>query len=225
MKAQLLFLSVLFSLSLSAQIRPDSVAVQPDSILTGTHHSLSYVRPAWYWRPVSWMAQYQDLTLREQIEYGVSYFDIRLRFKKNKVISGHGFIDYNIDVLDVLQTLDSITSRPIYVRILYESRPLSKNPPMEQLAAFIDSLEAAYPRLIFLYSYLKSPYTRIKSGAAVPVQILHPYYKNYGAKSGWQKLKGLRLPLPKRAARRNNREYWMAVDSAKINVFDFVEIK
>jgi hypothetical protein len=226
MKLSFLLFFTLFPLSLCAQ--EDSIPAHPadwSRYKTGTHHSLSYASPQWYWRPFAWMAKCQKLTLAEQVEQGVCYFDIRVRFQKDKVISGHGFLNYDIDVLAELAMLDSVAvSTPIFVHIMYENKLTGKNPTLEELTAFMENLKVQYPHLTFLDSHIKKKYTLVLRGANAPINNVHQFFSDYQAQTFWDKLKGLRFPFPAFYARRNNKKYWNELDSTKINVFDFIEV-
>jgi len=209
----------LFSLVLYAQ---EPVATNK----IGSHHSLSYSKPEWYWVPFNWMVKCQSLNLKEQIEFGVTYFDIRVRFKKKKVISGHGVMNYDIDVLQALKQLDdhSTDENPLYVRIMYESKPLCKNPSIEEMKAFMAQLKQDYPCLIFTQCHIRNPYTLVETVNDVPLKDCYQFYKDYGAKTLWKKLKGLKLPNPKHYARKNNKNYRNEANNAAVCIFDFVEI-
>jgi hypothetical protein len=213
---------VLFLLSF-----PFVLYAQETSYKIGTHHSLSYSNPKWYWAPLNWIAKCQELDLNEQLCHGVTYFDIRVRFKKGKVISGHGMINYDVDVLHELEmlNLNSSEENPLYVRIMYESKPLCKNPTLEEMKVFMDQLRKDYPALFFTECHIKEPYTLVERDVIISKKDYYQFLKDYDAKTFWKKIKGLKFPCPKYYAIRNNPKYWNELDSNKINIFDFVDIK
>ena len=91
----------------------------------GTHNSLSYCKPQWYFRLFNFIGKCQDLNIYEQYEAGVRYYDIRVKFKKDKIVSGHGLLTYNINVEDVLDFLnDQATCN---VRIVLETNLFSSD--------------------------------------------------------------------------------------------------
>lgn len=52
-----------------------------DTIIFGSHNTMSYLPPRhWWMRPFRFIARCQSLTLEEQLEAGVRYFDLRVRF-------------------------------------------------------------------------------------------------------------------------------------------------
>jgi hypothetical protein len=193
----------------------------------GSHNSLSYLKPRWYWLPFNWMIRCQQLNLIEQIEHGVTYFDIRIRFKKNRVISAHGIIDYDVDVLKILQMLDSLSTeeKPLYLWIVYESKPLCKNPEIEELQAFMSKVKNDYPSLIFTQCYIKEPYTLVETITDVPRKVCYQYFRDYGATTFWSKLTGLKIPYPKYYAKRNNKKYFAELNDEVFSVLDFVDIQ
>ena len=209
--------------SISTDLTPKRTAVER----IGAHNCLSYVRPKWYWLPFNWMVRCQQLSIPEQIKLGVVYFDFRIRFKKGKVISGHGFIDFDVDVLRELEWLNShsIEENPFYIRLMYESKPFHKNPPVEEIKAFWEKVKIDYPRLIFTQFHIKEPYTYIGSTLDLPIHDCYQHYRDYGARSLWAKLKGYKLPYPKHYAKRNNKNCRSQTDENTICIYDFVEIR
>jgi hypothetical protein len=205
----------------------DLIPEQTGAERIGAHHCLSYARPKWYWLPFNWMVRCQQISIQEQIKYGVVYFDFRIRFKKGKVISGHGIIDYNVNVLHEFERLNSHSSdeNPFYIRLMYESGPFHKNPSVEEMKTFVEKVKNDYPRLIFTQSHIKAPYTYIDSTTDVPTHDCYQHYRDYGARSLWAKLKSYKLPYPKRYAKRNNKNCRSQTDENKICIYDFVEIR
>jgi hypothetical protein len=173
------------------------------------------------------MVKCQRIDLLEQIEYGVTYFDIRVRFKKEKVISGHGIINYDVDVLQELEMLNthSREEKPLYVRIMYESKPFCKNPTVEEMLVFMDKLKQNYPSLIFTQCHIRNPYTLVETITDVPKKDCYQFYKDYGAQTFRHKLIGLKLPYPEYYAKRNNKKYFDELDNGVFSILDFVDIK
>lgn len=205
---------------------PDTTAVLQPKI--GSHQSLSYVRPKWYWMPFRWMIKCQNLDLEGQLECGVVYFDIRVRFKKDKVISGHGIIDLDIDVVEALKFLDSRSTEenPLFIHLMYETKPFSKTPELEQLQQFFDQVKEACPRLRFTQFHIKGSYALVESVEYVPKRDCYPYFTDFTAKTIGQKLRGLRFPYPKYFASKRNASLLeeIEIEEDRFYVFDFVDI-
>lgn len=218
----------LFGCASSAQLSSEAPVERVDltAYRIGSHHSLSYASPRWYWRPFNAMIRCQELTIEEQIAAGVTYFDIRIRFKGDRVISGHGLVDYPIDVLAALDTLNehSPLDDPFLIRIMYESKPCVANPSVDELRSFMAKLKADYPQLVFVECYIRSPFTEVEQDVALPRKILHQYFKDYNAQTFMARLRGLKPPLPKYYAKRNNEQFVQELDSTQVNIFDFVDI-
>ena len=221
MRLRFVFLFILFSFVLRGQ--EPSKRVEK----IGAHHCLSYVRPKWYWRPFNWMVQCQRISIAEQIKQGVVYFDFRIRFKKGKVISGHGIIDYDVDVLRELDRLNSYATdeNPFYIRLMYESGPFHKNPSVEAMKTFVEKVKSDYPHLIFTQSHIKAPYTYIDSTIDVPLHDCYQHYRDYNAHTLWANLKSYKLPYPKYYAKRKNKICRSQTDENTICVYDFVDIR
>ncbi|MCD7974192.1 MAG: hypothetical protein LUG18_16270 [Candidatus Azobacteroides sp.] len=227
----ILFSSLLYSQEPFTNHSPEENTSLKDTVfpfIMGTHHSLSFKKPNWYWFPLTWSAKCQDRDISGQLACGVRYFDIRVRFKKGNVISGHGLIDYHIDVLEQLSLLDSISTEedPIYIRIMYESKPFRKNPSVEEMKTFMDELRETYNNLLFTECHIRNPYTLIGTYEEIPKKNQYPFYKNYGAKNIFQKIKGLKFPYPRHFAKKNNKNFPAdtLTTEEQILIFDFINI-
>lgn len=82
----------------------------------------------------------QTKTIRQQLDCGVTYFDIRIRKEKDKWICAHGLYKIKRSAKSILQQIDDAAQfRNIYVRLTYEnwkpiSDPYSVLPEMEEFA-------------------------------------------------------------------------------------------
>ena len=96
-------------------------------MIIGSHNSMSYAKPvcAWYLKPFVWMARCQKANLHKQFfEYGVRYFDLRVKFKEYGLPGFyHGAVCWGELVYNTLQRLEDFaktTNDKIYVRIILE---------------------------------------------------------------------------------------------------------
>jgi len=93
--------------------------------LIGSHNSWSYLNPKqWYFRPFAWMAKCQSLTIREQYEKGIRFFDLRVRLNWAGVVKPvHGLTEYKGYIIDDLLWLNM--HKGCTVRILLDMRNLT----------------------------------------------------------------------------------------------------
>lgn len=87
----------------------------------GSHNSMTYLPPKhWWMKPFNFIARCQSLSIKEQYEYGVRLFDIRIAYdKKLKPEFRHGSMTYKGNVYDVLKYLNSV-DESVYVRLWLE---------------------------------------------------------------------------------------------------------
>ena len=91
-------------------------------MILATHNSLSYLKPQWWLRPFAWVGRCQNLTIKEQLELGVKYFDIRMKFKKGEWMpeSGHGLLTYKCSIYYIMQIINKHKS--CVVRLTLENK-------------------------------------------------------------------------------------------------------
>lgn len=188
------------------------------NIKTGTHNSLSYYKPMQWWlRPFAWMARCQDLSIREQWNIGVRYFDIRVKYDRGGVPkSGHGLMTYNVLPWDILGLIDFYASRDketAVVRLFHENR---RRKPQAHRAEFYEFCEAAirqFSNITFVEGGCRYDYKRMISDS-VPVRICYAeYFKQRFC-----------IPWPKRWAKKNNHRLHRGDYVNEYSIYDFVEL-
>ena len=193
-------------------------------MLVGSHNSFSYLPPKqWYLRPFAWIARCQNLNIQEQWNQGVRYFDIRIRFKVDKVISGHGLIDYDVNVLDWLEYLNKRAeseNQECVVRLMLETKGEAYD---NRFKRYVRGLKSFYPNLIFVGGLRKEPFEVIAEVDSVPEEHCYQLFQDYGAKTWWQKLKGIKFPYPRYWAKRKNNEYRQKSKDGVYTILDFVQ--
>ena len=94
-------------------------------MIIGSHNSWSYYRPKkWWMKLIAFTAKCQNRNVIKQYEkYNVKCFDLRVRFKNNKLIVAHGIIEYDISENDLFETLEYLNLKnDVSIRILHEVR-------------------------------------------------------------------------------------------------------
>lgn len=191
----------------------------------GSHNSLSYLKPRQWWlRPFAWVGRCQSLTIPEQWNHGVRYFDIRIRFKVDKVISGHGLIDYDVNMWDWLEYLNKRAESEkvkCVVRLMLETKGRNDD---ARFKCYVKVWKSFYPNLIFVGGLRKEPFEVIAEVDSVPEKHCYQLFQDYSAKTLWQKLKGIKFPYPRYWAKRKNNEYRQNAKDGVYTILDFVEI-
>lgn len=162
-------------------------------MIYATHNSLSYLKPQWYLRPLAWVGRCQSLTIEQQLGMGVSYFDIRVRFRKGKIISGHGLLNYNVNMLSIMEM---INENHAVVRLTLEDKKASQQ-EIDEFVLFCITCEKAYENISFVGGYQKGTWKR-----------LYEFEKDYSVgERYWTFSKKRWFPCPKLYACLNNKEY------------------
>lgn len=123
-------------------------------MIIGSHNSWSYLKPSkWWMRTFAFMARCQDLDIRAQ--YGkchVRCFDLRVRFKGNRLIVAHGRMEYAIDEDELFEDLQWLNRQGgCYVRVLHEVRDEKSHDASSILSFgnFCAYLERMFTNIIF----------------------------------------------------------------------------
>lgn len=126
-------------------------------MITGTHNTMSYLRPAaWWMRPFRPWAQCQTLDIRAQLYHRARYFDLRIRIdqRTGDPYFCHGLIAYKapttrgtlaIDanptlVIQMLSRHAALRRQHIYLRIMLETLKPDDRPQQTLFRAYIDTL-------------------------------------------------------------------------------------
>lgn len=95
--------------------------------MIGTHNSISYLTPIhWYQRLLKPWYQCQSLTLEEQYNQGIRYFDIRVNWINNSWHLVHNFIDFGEFSESGIK--DFIKDKDVYIRLGFDCRKTPEIP-------------------------------------------------------------------------------------------------
>lgn len=140
--------------------------------MLGTHNSLSFNKPQWWLRPFAWMAKCQSLDIESQWKAGARYFDIRVKVKGDRLVSSHGLMTYDIDVIEQLYTLDKLAGKSkeaCYIRFVMESDNDKK-----YIIPIYDLITSIYIHLNFLGLIVKSNWEYLR-GSEYHIDEIHGY--------------------------------------------------
>ena len=165
-------------------------------MILATHNSLSYLKPQWWLRPFAWVGRCQSLTIEQQLEYGVRYFDIRLKFKEGDWIadSGHGLLTYSCSMYYLIGLIDKHKS--CIVRLTMENKKASDEKKFN-FRIYCQELKKEFTNITFVGGYQKGTWEHLYDfGNDIPV-----------CEKYWTYSKKRRFPFPKLYACLNNKEY------------------
>ncbi len=119
-----------------------------------SHNSWSYLKPSkWWLKPFHFIAKCQNINIYEQYnKYGVRSFDLRVRFDEKKgIIVAHGFMEFSINYMELMEHLKFLNDKGCYLRILHEARNKKQytNFSVNAFKEFCSDLEKKFPNIIF----------------------------------------------------------------------------
>ena len=97
----------------------------------GTHNSMTYMKPRTTQMLAMWpFAKCQSMTYTEQYDFGVRFFDLRIRFIDGKPYFAHGEVEFTeVDAYTVLDYLNQ--KGDCAVNLVLETLPRSVKPSMK----------------------------------------------------------------------------------------------
>lgn len=172
----------------------------------GSHNSLSYIKPQWWFRILNWTTRCQSLNIKEQYKKGVRLFDIRLKWSKERQdwVSGHGIATYDIDVWEIISYLNYAGGCTI--RIILEKGDEDRfiSDVKDMLALFLD--------VEFICGRKKKGWVKLLP--ELPEPELNHFY--------WTHDRWWKIPFPRVYAKRHNAENFEKVNDERWSLFDFV---
>ena len=183
-------------------------------MILGTHNSATSGKLVWWQRPFAWLlhltSRCQDRTIKEQLEDGVRLFNLQVCWYKGEWRISHGLCIYEDKLMDVLAQLKAYNgivvqlyldnnffvkrSERAFVRLVGEVKKNYCNPDFILQKAWIEGTEK-YPH---------------KTGYKLSIEE-HYWSKGWASvfASSWLD----KLPLPKRHAKKHNKNYKLACKS------------
>ena len=197
----------------------------------GTHNSATGGQLLWWLRPLAWVinptSKCQDRTIQEQLQDGVKVFNLQVAHVNGKWRFSHGLAIYKEDVFETLAMIKACATKeePIYFQLYLDK------------CFWCQKDEVAFIKLCFLIikEYLEdevfmmfAPWVEgtnehFRVGNVLKKISLSEHYWTMG----WGKMYGKtwkdKLPLPKRHAKKFNKEYKDKCKS-KYLMLDFYEL-
>lgn len=180
-------------------------------MIFATHNSGTGEKLVWWQRPFGALlnatSRCQDMTIKEQLEFGVRFFNLQITMYKGEWVFSHGICVYTGKLLDAISLMNKYAKKesPIYYQLY-----LDKN--------FLLGQKKDEFRLLVNELALKSAKSNVKlHSALIEGTKEYPYsndikldcYESYWSQS-WAKYNAKtwidKLPLPKRWSKLHNQE-------------------
>lgn len=176
--------------------------------MLGSHNSMSGYPCPWYLKPFNVFAKCQSLTLAEQFQAGVRFFDIRLKVKPDgRYCVAHGLMRYKthsyIDMLGELKRLAELHGADVHYRVMleYNKKPHELDAVVWWFKRAVEAGCAACGGLRFCGGYQKWNYALVVNaddGCDLP--ITH----KYSSVLGWRRFVHC---VPRIYAKKHNAEF------------------
>jgi hypothetical protein len=190
--------------------------------MLGSHNALSYLSPKGLKSKLlnKW-AKCQEISYMDQYSVGVRYFDIHIKFEKNKPVVVHNNVTYKGDEKFLDQVFGFFNNmKDCYVRLLLDvrSKPKDADKQVSLFTNYIESIQKKYLFVKFADAIVFWSWTRV-----LP-QKIEVTEKHASVTSTWELVKS-----PKNYAKNNNtklRQQYKAVENAndKVLLIDFVNL-
>ena len=200
-------------------------------MIIGTHNSATGGKLLWWLKPLSWLinptSKCQDRTIQEQLQDGVKLFNLQVAYINGKWRFSHGLALYKEDVMLTIRQLRAWATKhePIYIQLYLDRCFWCERNEIAfiELAATIRAELLKDGVFMMFDPWIESANEHLRLGNVLGKIDLDEHYwttswANVNAKS-WID----RLPLPKRHAKRYNKEYKDKCKS-KYLMLDFYEL-
>ena len=143
-----------------------------EGVILASHNSLSYAEPTkWWLKLINFTSRCQDMNIKEQFNYGIRLFDIRVDLLDLKdpmnwdyARASHGVVTYNVFVNDALIYLNEVAEKyneTVYVFLSVENLKYESEEYINNFTEFFYFMKSRYPNLIFCGGYRKHPWVKM----------------------------------------------------------------
>lgn len=184
--------------------------------ILGAHNANTCLEPRkWWMKLINFTSKCQKLSIDEQIEHGVRYFDFRIRYDKESglFLNCHGLVEYTDSVNQVVLLLSIFAcinkTETIYIRFVYDDTFNNNIDDSDLTDLFINQI---YPILrnnkyIIWELIKKSSWKHIDSNHR-PQPAIVDCFKNYRGYK-W-------IPCPQRYISKHKEHYQKIIDNTNI---------
>lgn len=199
-------------------------------MIFGTHNSATGGELLWWLKPFAWVinptSKCQDRTIQEQLIDGVRLFNLQVAYVNGKWRFSHGLALYKEDVMLTIRQLRAWATRhkPIYFQ-LYLDKCFWCKQDIEEFEFLVEQLKREYcdENFVMLSAWVEGGEDYIDGTDCYP----YPEWEEHYWTLSWGKMYGKtwkdKLPLPKRHAKKFNKEYKDKCKS-KYLMLDFYEL-
>lgn len=183
--------------------------------ILGAHNANTYLEPRkWWMKLINFTSKCQKLTIEEQLEHGVRYFDFRINFNEAKrmIVNCHGLVEYKSSVNALVEDIIDFCERTeehVHIRFVYDDtfRKDNSNEEIYELIKFsmyffIQDENISWELII------KSNWQKIAENGETPAFEIVDCFRNYRDYK-W-------IPFPQRYISKHKEHYQEIIDNTKV---------
>lgn len=194
----------------------------------GTHNSGTSSKLVWWQRLFSWLihltSRCQTLSIEEQLENNVRLFNLQVTYYKGQWVFSHGMAIYKDKLLDAIDLMKKYATQdcPVYYQLFLDKNFfLGQN--VDEFEKIVGHLLATSNNVKMRYAYIEGTEKYLYRNTKDVVNCSEKYWT-----MGWAKTNAKSwidyIPLPKRHAKKYNKEY-VEQNKSDYLMLDFIEIK
>lgn len=194
----------------------------------GTHNSGTSSKLVWWQRPFGWLihltSRCQTLSIEEQLKNNVRFFNLQVTYYKGQWVFSHGMAIYTDKLLDAIKLMEKYATPdcPVYYQLFLDKNfLLGQN--VDEFEKLVGHLLAISNNVKMRYAYIEGTKKYAYINAKDSVNCSEHYWN-----MGWAKTNAKSwidyIPLPKRHAKKYNKEY-IEQNKSDYLMLDFIEIK
>ena len=197
-------------------------------MIYGTHNSATGGQLVWWLRPLAWLvnltSKCQTKCIEEQLEDGVRLFNLQVTKYNGEWVFSHGTAIYKEELIPTLSLMlfYATHEKPIYFQLVLDNNWFTGQPKeefRELVELIVEDLKGKNINMLYAWIEGSGEYS-YKSG--IQLNYEEHYWTISWAKKYAKSLLDW-LPLPKRHAKKHNREYKADCKSESL-MLDYYEL-
>lgn len=181
-------------------------------MIYGTHNSATGGQLVWWLRPLAWLvnatSKCQTKSIAEQLEDGVRLFNLQVTKYNGEWVFSHGTAIYKEELLPTLSLMLRYATheKPIYFQLVLDNNWFTGQPEeefRELVELIVEDLKGDNLKMLYAWIEGSGEYPYV---SGIKLSYEENYWTFDEARKKAESLIDL-LPLPKRHAKKHNREY------------------
>ena len=195
----------------------------------GTHNSGSFSKLVWWQKPFSWLlhltSRCQTLSFEEQLQRNVRLFNLQITYYNKDWYFSHGLCIYSEKLYDAINMMVKYATKesPVYLQLFLDKNfILGQN--VVEFQKLVDDLldELKDTNIHIIYAYVEGSSDYLYNNKDIKINASEHYWSMGWARQNAETWMDY-LPLPKRHAKKYNKEY-IDKNVSEYLMLDYIEI-